>query len=438
MSNRRIHVDYIARAEGDGAFDIVIDNEGVLKKASWQVWEPPRFFEAFMVGRKAEEVPELVQRICGICPHSHHISALRAVERAMDVTVSEQTVLLRELLHYSDWIMSHALHVYYLAAPDFLGYESVIAMTENPDLLPIVKEALKLKRLGNDMIVCLSGQEIQNKTSVIGGFTSLPTLSDLNKMKEQLKKMKDFAYSTVGLANQLASQVPYKDLSRKCEHVALSDPDKYAINDGRFVSTEGLDIGDWEYPQWIMESHIPGCNAKHSVIKGRDSFLTGPLARVNVNFNKLSKDAGKAAGEVGFNPPSFNPFMSIVARAIELVHAIDTSTELIDAIGKPVEEEPKFSYKAGESYAITEAPRGICCHGGKIDKYGVVQKWDIVAPTARNIYNLEKDFREFIPKLLHLSDEELTLKCEVMIRNYDPCQSCATHSLKIRLRREGN
>lgn len=435
-TTRNIRVDYIARTEGDGAFDILIDPNGVVKKASWNVWEPPRFFEAFLIGRKAEEVPEFVQRICGICPHSHHIAALRAIERAMDVKVSNQTALMRELLHYSDWIMSHSLHIYYLAAPDFLGYESVIAMAGNADLLPIVKNALEIKRLGNDMIVVLSGQEIQNKTSVIGGFTCVPSVTDLRKLQDQLKKMKEFAYDTVKLANTLVSQPPYKDLSRKCEHVALQDEGKYAINEGRLVSTEGLDVPEWDYPKYMIEKHVPECNCKHSTIKDRDSFLVGPLARVNLNFKTLSADAQKAAREIGFSIPCYNPFMSIVARAIELVHAIDTSIELIDEIGTPVFERPRFSYKAGKSFAATEAPRGTCCHGGQIDKYGVIKKWDIVAPTARNVYNLNKDFQEFIPKLLDLSDEDLTLKCEVMIRNYDPCQSCATHSLKVRLQRE--
>lgn len=435
-ATRNIHVDYLARMEGDGAFDIVIDSTGKLKKATWNVWEPPRFFEAFLIGRKAEEVPEIVQRICGICPHSHHIAALRAVERAMDVKVSTQTVLLRELLHYSDWIMSHSLHIYYLAAPDFLGYESVISMAGNQDLLPIVKKALEIKRLGNDMIVVLSGQEIQNKTSVVGGFTSVPSVTDLNKLKEELKKMKEFAYESVKLANTLASQAPYKDLTRKCEHLALHDDKKYAINEGRIVSSMGLDVPEWDYPKYLLEKHVPGCNCKHSIVKDRDSFLVGPLARVNLNFDTLSADARKAAQEIGFKTPCYNPFMSIVARAIEIVHAIDASIALIDEIGTPLFERPRFTYKAGKSYAATEAPRGICCHGGQIDKYGVVKKWDLVAPTARNVYNLEKDFQEFIPQLLDLSDEDLTLKCEMMIRNYDPCQSCATHSLKVRLHRE--
>lgn len=436
MTDRRVFVDYIARTEGDGAIDIIIGPNGEIKKARWEVWEPPRFFEAFMIGRKAEEVPEMVQRICGICPHGHHIAAVRAVERAMGVKVSEQTLLLRELLHYGDWIMSHTLHIFCLALPDFLGYESVIAMAGNSDLLPVVGKALAQKRLGNDMSVVLQGHEIQNRTSVVGGFTAVPSGSDLREIKERLKADKEFAIGTVKLAAELASKPPYPDLVRKCEHVALYDDKKYPINDGRLASTEGLNVPDWEYPIWILEKHVPNCNCLHAIIKDRDSFLVGPLARVNLNFNQLSKDAQAIGKEVGFQKPCFNPFMSVVARAIETVHAIDSSIALIDEIGEPKYEEPKYEYRAGESYAITEAARGICCHGGRIDKDGVVQKWDIVAPTARNIYNLEKDYEEFVPKLLNLSDEELTLKCEMMVRNYDPCQSCATHSIKVKLHRE--
>ncbi|MEG3066808.1 MAG: Ni/Fe hydrogenase subunit alpha [Syntrophaceticus schinkii] len=437
MSDRRVFVDYIARTEGDGAIDIIIGPNGEIKKARWEVWEPPRFFESFMIGRKYDEVPEIVQRICGICPHAHHLAAVRAVEAAMGVKVSLQTKMLRELLHYGDWMQSHTLHVYCLAVPDYLGYESVLAMAGSEELLPVVKQALALKRLANDMSVVIQGNEIQNRTSVVGGFTSVPSAVDLKKLQERLKKAKDFALASVRLAAKVAAQEPYPELVRKCEYVALRDEGKYAINEGRLVSTEGLDVPDWEYPEWLLEKHVPGCNCLHAVVKGRDSFFVGPLARVNNNFERLSKDAQEIAREVGFSAPSFNPFHSIIARTLEIVNAIDTSIALIDELGEPKYEKPKYEIKAGEGYAITEAARGICCHGGKIDKDGVCQAWDIVAPTSRNVYNLEKDFEYFVPKLLNLSDEELTLKCEMMIRNYDPCQSCATHSIKVNLCREG-
>lgn len=436
MSDRKIFVGYVAREEGDGALDLVISAEGKVKEARYKIWEAPRFFESFLVGRKYDEVPELVQRICGICPHPHNLAAAQAVERAMGIEVSEQTRLLRRLLLVGDWIMSHSLHVFCLAAPDYLGYESVISMAGNPELLPVVQKALQFKRLGNDMSVLLTGHEIQNRTSVVGGFTAVPAGADLRKIRERLLGIKEFALEATQLTKDLFSAAPYPELVRKCEHVALHSPKEYAVEAGRLVSTEGLDIPDWEYPEWLIESHVPGSNAKHAIIRGRDSFLVGPLARVNLNFDQLSADARAVAAQVGFVAPSFNPYMSIVARCIELVHAIDEAVQIIDQLGNPKYEEPKYTIRAGEGYAVTEAPRGICCHGGRIDKDGVVQQWDIVAPTARNVYNIEKDLNEFVPKLLDLSDEELALKCEMLIRSYDPCLSCSVHSIKVRVRRE--
>jgi coenzyme F420-reducing hydrogenase alpha subunit len=436
MSDRRIFVDYIARVEGDGAIDIVIGPNGELKKARWEVWEPPRFFEGFLVGRSFEEVPEMVQRICGICPHPHLLASMISIERAMGVQVSEQTVLLRKLLALGDWFMSHVLHVYFLAMPDFLGYESVVAMAGNEALLPIVGQALKYKRLGNDISVLITGNEIQNRTAVVGGFTAVPTMTDLRKLNERLKEAKDFAYETVKLGAKLASQPPYSDLVRECEHVALRSNDHYAIIDGNLISNRGLDVPNWEYPEVILERHVPGNNAKQAIIKGRDSFLTGPLARVNLNFDLLSADAQAAAKDIGFTVPNYNPFMSLVARGIELIHTIDDFIATVDQLGQTKYEKPSYQVKAGEAYAVTEAPRGICCHGGRIGKDGIVQKYDIVAPTARNTYNLEKDFEAFIPKLVDRSDEELKLLAEMMIRNYDPCQSCATHLMRVKIHRE--
>jgi coenzyme F420-reducing hydrogenase alpha subunit len=354
----------------------------------------------------------------------------------MGIKVSEQTRLLRELMHYSDWIMSHALHIYCLAAPDFVGYESVLAMAGDPGLLPIVGKALTAKRLGNDMIVAICGNEIQNRTSVLGGYTAVPSKATLQALKERLKAAKEFAFDTVKLAFQLGNVEPYNKLERKAEYVSLYDPKRYPINEGRLISNEGLDVPDEEYPIWILEKHVMSCNCKHAYIKGKGIFALGPLMRVNNNFNTLSADAKKAAAEIGFTVPCFKPYFSIVARAIEFVHAIDASIELIDILGEPKLEEIKYEYKAGESYAVVEAARGSAMHGGRVDKYGVIQKYDLIAPTARNIAALEADFQAFVPQLVGLSDEELTLKCEMMIRNYDPCQSCATHSIKVNLRRE--
>ncbi len=284
--------------------------------------------------------------------------------------------------------------------------------------------------------MALTGHEIQNRASVLGGFTAVPTKATLQALKERLIAAKEFAFETVKLSAQLANAEPYKSLERKTEYVSLFDPKRYPINNGMLFSNLGLHVPDTEYPNWIIETHVEGCNCKHASIKGRGSFMVGPLSRINNNFATLSADAKKAAAEVGFSVPCYNPFMSIVVRAIELVNTVDMCVEMIDWLGEPKLEPVKYEYKAGESYGVVEAPRGIACHGGRVDKNGYIAKWDIVAPTARNIASLEADFREFLPKLLNLPDDDLTLKCEMMVRNYDPCQSCATHSIKVNLRRE--
>lgn len=429
MSRKRVQVDYLARCEGETGLEVYVE-DGEVKDLKLEIFEPPRFFEGFLVGRRYDEVPGIVSRICGICPTPHQLSAARAIERALGVEVSQQTKDLRKLLALSQWIQSHALHVYMLAAPDYLGYESVLSMAANPDLLPVVQRALKLKRLGNDLTVAVGGREVHPVTVTIGGFTALPERSTLLGLRERLKEAKEDALETV----RLVAQLPLPAFDRVCEHVSLHDPSQYAINEGRLVSTEGLDVPDAEYPIYIQERHIPHSNAKHAVIAGRDSFLVGPLARVNNNFEQLSPDAQAAARESGVLFPNFNPFVSALARAVELVHSIDESIAIIDRL-QLVPEQVNVSVKAGEGYAVTEAARGICCHGYRLNRDGVVEKADIVAPTARNAYNIEKDLREFVPAMIDLSDEELTLKCEMLIRAYDPCFSCSVHSLRLKVHR---
>ncbi len=429
MKTQKIRVDYVARVEGEAAVDIVFEN-GRIVDAKLDLYEPPRFFEAFLVGRKYEEVPKIVSRICGICPHPHQLSAVQAIERAMGVTISQQTRDLRELMHLGCWIQSHALHIYMLAAPDYLGFESVLAMAQDPEYLPVVKRALELKRLGNDLAMAIGGREVHPITIIVGGFSKLPEKGLLKQLRERLAAAKGDAVETA----RLAAKLPIPGFVRKCEHVAIHDEEKYAVNEGRLTSTEGLDVPNDAYSEHLVEKQVGHSNAKHSVVKGRDSFLVGPLARVNLNFNQLSFDAKAVAKEINFTVPNFNPFMSGVARSLEMITAIDRSIAIIDGLDlKP--EEVSCQVKAGEGYAVTEAPRGICSHGYIINRYGMVEKADIVAPTSRNALNIEKDFWEYAPTVINLPEEEATLKCEMLLRAYDPCFSCAVHSLRVRIRK---
>jgi len=420
MEEITIDVNYLARVEGRGALNISISKDGKVEDLQFRIYEPPRFFESFLIGRKYDEVMELTSRICGICPVAHQITALRAIENALGIEPSQQTRDLRKLMAISAHIQSNVLSMYFLSLPDLMGYESIITMTK--DNLDIVKRGLKLKKLGNDITDLIGGRAVHPVTAVVGGFTVIPSRNKMKTIRKRLVEAKQDAYDTV----DLFSEVEIPDFERKCEHIAISDPKEYSINHGRFRSTEGLDIDEMEYRDYIYEEQMSYSTALHSYVKNRSSFMVGPLPRVNINFDQLSSDAKDAARRSGVKFPNFNPFVSHLARAVELVHDIDESIEIIDRVLLK-EERRNFICKAGFGAAITEAPRGSLYHSYEIDNNGIVKKADLVPPTAHNANNIEKDLQEFVLTLLDLSMDEITLKCEMLIRAYDPCISCSTH-----------
>jgi sulfhydrogenase subunit alpha len=417
---KTIEVNYIARVEGRGALNINISKEGKIQDLRFRIHEPPRFFEAFLIGRRYTEMMELTSRLCGICPVAHQITALRAVENAIGLEPSEQTKDLRKLLALSAHIQSHVLSMYFLSLPDLLGYESTLAMTK--DHLDVIKRGLKLKKLGNDISDLIGGRAVHPVTAVVGGFTALPSKNKLQTMRKRLVEAKNDAFETVDLFSKL--KIP--QFVRKCEHIAISNQKSYAINIGRLRSTEGLNIHESEYRDYISEKQVPYSTALHSQLKTKGSFMVGPLPRVNLNFGQLSSDAKAAAKRSGVKFPNYNHFVSHLARAIELVHSIDESIDIIDRV--PLKEEKRdIGCRAGFGAAITEAPRGSLYHSYVLDNNGIIRKADLVPPTAHNANNVEKDMHEFLGTMLDEPVEEIKLKCEMLVRAYDPCISCSTH-----------
>jgi len=420
MSEKIINVDYIERVEGQGALNLEIKKNGKIENLQFKIFEPPRFFESFLIGRRYDELMELTSRICGICPVAHQITALRAVENAMNIQVSDQTKKLRRLIAISAHIQSNVLSMYFLSLPDLMGYESLIAMTK--EHIDIVKRALNLKKIGNDITQIIGGRSVHPVTMIVGGFTSIPNKNKFEAIYKRLKVAKIDAFKTF----ELFSNLKIPDFSRKCEHIAISNPKQYAINEGRFKSTEGLNIDEINYRNHIYEKQKPYSTALHSYIKKRDSFMVGPLSRVNLNWKQMSDDARNAVDTSGVKFPNFNPFVSHLARAIELIHDID---ECIDIIrGTPYKEgKPSIMCKSGFGAAITEAPRGSLYHSYTFDNNGIVKKADIVPPTAHNAYNVEKDMHNFVQTIIDSPMDEISLKCEMLIRAYDPCISCSSH-----------
>ena len=419
MSSKKIEIGYVARVEGEAGLKIKV-SVGQVKELVLDVWEPPRFFEGFLVGRKYYEAPDLVARICGICPVSHMLTALKALEEALGINPSQQTKSLRRLMALSQILASHLVHLYMLALPDYLGYESVVGMM--PNYGAEIGRLLRMKTVANDLTRAIGGRALHPVTAVINGFTRLPSIGELRRLAEALKGIKEDALETV----RLFANLPYPDLQSRSEYVALRNPERYAFVEGRVVSSEGLDFAAGEYEDHFQEEQVPYAMAKRSMVKGRGAFRVGVLARMNLNFHQLSEGAKEAAREVGFEPPSHNPFHNNSAQALEALHCVDECISIIEGLDLK-EEERAFAVRAGEGCAITEAPRGLLYHKYCINARGVVEEANIVTPTAHNVFNMEKDLRELAPSLLDLSEKEAALRCEELIRSYDPCFSCSVH-----------
>ncbi len=426
--SRTIKVDYLARVEGEGALYIDIE-EGHLKDVKLKIFEPPRFFEALLRGRRYSEAPDITARICGICPIAYQMSSSHAMENALHTTVDGQLRALRRLIYCGEWIESHALHIYMLHAPDFLGYPDAITMAkEHPD---VVKRGLRLKKAGNEILKIVGGREIHPINVQVGGFYKAPSKQSLALLAEELKWAQDAALETV----RWTAKLPMQDFQQDYEFVALRHPAEYPFNEGRLVSSKGLDIDIADFDLHFEEEHVEHSNALHCIHKGHGAYHVGPLARYSLNFDQLPPMVQQVALENHLPKICSNPFQSIVVRSIEVLYACHEALRIISEYEVPPKPAIEMQAGPGIGHGCTEAPRGICYHRYELDEKGNIMDARIVPPTSQNQKMIESDLRKFVSQYLHLSDEELTWRCEQAIRNYDPCISCATHFLKLHVKR---
>lgn len=426
---RTLDVGALARVEGEGALYVKIRDDEI-EDVKLRIYEPPRFFEAFLRGRKFTEAPDITARICGICPVAYQMSSAQAMEAICGVEVGGQLRALRRLIYCGEWIESHALHIYMLHAPDFLGYEDAIRLAE--DHPEVVQRGLKLKKIGNDLMTLLGGREIHPINPRVGGFYRVPTTRELNAVVEDLKWAQEAAYETV----RWTGTFEFPDFEQDYEFVALRHPDEYPITEGRIVSNKGIDIALEEFEEMFIEEHVEHSTALQAYVKGRGAYHTGPMARYNLSFDKLSPLAQQAAKEAGLGRECRNPFQSIVVRGVETLYACEEALRIIREYEPPERPFIDVEPRAGTGHGCTEAPRGILYHRYTIDGDGVIQDARIVPPTAQNQRMMEEDLRAFIVPRLELPDAELQWQCEQAVRNYDPCISCSAHFLKLHLERE--
>ncbi|ALV37611.1 Ni/Fe hydrogenase subunit alpha [Streptomyces sp. CdTB01] len=433
--SRVLHVGSLSRVEGEGALRLHVHDRTVTE-ARLEIYEPPRFFEAFLRGRSYTEPPDITARVCGICPVAYQMSACAAIEDACGVEVDPVIRDLRRLLYCGEWIESQALHIYLLHAPDFLGRPSAIelARTHRAE----VERGLRLKKAGNDIMELVGGRAVHPINVRLGGFHRAPTRAELRPLREQLKRALDDAWETV----HWVAGFDFPEGRTDADLLALAAADTYAIEGGTptVVRADGSrdSFPVREFLEHVTETHVAHSTALHSRLDGR-LHLTGSLARFAVSGSLLSPVARQAAVAAGLGDPREgavcrNPFRSILVRAVEVVYAVGEALRIIDGYEPPASPYAEVPPVAGVGHGATEAPRGVLYHRYEIDADGLVADATMVPPTAQNQGAIEDDLRRLAQAAIgegDVGDEELTDLCERAIRNHDPCISCSTHFLDL-------
>ncbi|OGR70644.1 MAG: hydrogenase/sulfur reductase subunit alpha [Elusimicrobia bacterium GWD2_63_28] len=430
-----IKVEYVTRVEGHGNIVVNVKN-GKIEKCEFHVVETPRLFEGMLRGRSIFEAQHITSRICGICSCGHSLASVKAAEDALGVVPTEQTVKLRKLLLDYEFLDSHILHVYLLAAPDVLGVPSFIPLIASHN--KTVRQVLRLKKAVNDCCDILVGRHIHPITMIAGGWTKLPSKKEIDTQIKLLEGMAE----DLGEVLKLAATLKFPDFERDTECVALvSDDDEYPLLNGDIGSTDGKRVSYKDYKKTTNEFIDPRSSAKWSKWN-RESLFVGALARFNLNAHKLHPKAKALAKQLGFKPVCKNPFMNTVAQVVEIVHCYYHALEILKDLKKNgldysqqltvgVNEKGAVPVRAGDGVGSVEVPRGILHHNYVTDKAGMIKSANCIIPTNQNVNNIEYDFAKFLPEILNEGKDKIRLKLEMLVRAYDPCISCSAHFLDV-------
>jgi coenzyme F420-reducing hydrogenase alpha subunit len=420
-----IEVKHLTRVEGHS--NIIVDVwNGVIQHCALEIVEAPRYFEAMLPGTPYDQAPRLAARICGICSVTHTIAAIKALEKALGVTPTQQTIYLRNLMLCAEMLDSHLLHVHMLVAPDLFGAGSIFAVAkDHPD---IISRALRMKQVAGQICAVIGGRHTHPAAAAVGGFTHLPTVEELQDLLRQLEKINEDIAVTVDLFSDL--NLP--DFKRETEYIALQEKDAYSYSSGHIASSDG---GSWQverYREVVNEFQIGHSTAKHAR-HNRQSYMVGALSRFNLNFDQLHPRAKSASNHLNLIPNCHNPFMITMAQVVEIVHFYEEAIRIINDLlrfGVQWEEFARPIHLSGEGVGACEAPRGTLYHHYVVRNSEIV-KANCVIPTGQNLANIEEDMRVLTPQIWSCSRDEIVLILEMLARAYDPCISCATHLIKV-------
>lgn len=414
----KLSMEHLTKIEGHANLNLEI-NEDKVEKVEMNIFESSRFFESIVLGKHFSRVWELTSRICGICSVSHCLASIMALENGMNVNVSDQTVTLRKLLTYGEFIQSHLVHSHFNSLPAYLKTGGIIELASKDKTL--VRNALKIKEAGNEIIKAIGGRAVHPLACTIGGFSKFPDKKSIENLKTVLKGVKPLALESL----EKFSKLDYESFNLDKDHFCLVNRD-YTLLSGVSKSLKTpLVFGNEEFEKVIKEKKRSYSTAKFAEIDSKP-FMVGALPRVNINGKRLSESVKPYVF-----PVSFNPFLNDYAQVIELVHCIDESLNLLENLDVK-EEKVRFKPRAGIGFSATEAPRGTLFHKYKINGKGIVTNANIITPTAQNLPVIESAVREYLPNIMHLKKEEIVKKLESLIRAFDPCISCSTHFLRIK------
>ena len=417
------YLQNITKIEGHATLSLKLENKKV-EKCEFRITESQRFFEDMVLGKHFSQIPLIVSRICGLCSSSHLITALESIETALDVIPSEQTLVLRELSTNGEFIKSHALHLYMLALPDYLGRESILEFSDKEH--HFIHDGLDLKKAGTDLLAALGGRPHQTVNLRVGGFSKFPSKEKLDSARKSLEQARPKAIEAIKLFAGFAKKNPFE---RKTNYVALVG-NGYCLLCGAIKATDGTVVNEGSYLEHLHEYVVPYSTAKQAKFNGEE-YMVGALARLNLNSKEMYPSVRRLIKENRLKFPNESPFYNNVSQALELLQCIDHSLELIDKLKLRKESLQKIEPKTSQGIGVTEAPRGILYHSYGLNKEGFIDKADIVVPTLQNCRNIEEDLKEFVPALLSKPKAKAEYEIEKLIRSYDPCISCSTHFLKV-------
>ncbi len=429
--NFEVNVHYITRVEGHGNIYVNV-KDNVVENCEWSIPEAPRFFEAMVVGRSWYELHHITSRICGICSIGHTLASLKATESALGIAINEQDLKLRKLALHAENLQSHFLHLGFLVLPDLMGVGSVIPLAStNPAEVKIV---LQLHRLANEMSNLLVGRTTHPQRLIPGGFSKIPSMSELTAIRKKWQDSIPNIQAVANLFKSLAAKLP--DFKRETEFIALTDPNEYALYDGKLASSETNAVPVQDYLSFTNEYVVPQSTAKWAKHL-RGSYMVGALARLNINYDRLSPMAQETAEAFNLAPMCYNPFMNSIAQLVEVVHSVEDSIRLINELEKaglktqPEYNKPEIKVKAGSGVGAVEVPRGILFHDYTYNNAGVCTRANCIIPTNQNHGNIQLDMNALVPQIANKPQKEIELTLEMLVRAYDPCISCSTHVTKI-------